>query len=74
MSTLAPELANLSIAERIQLVEDLWDSIAEDSPDSLSLNPAQLAELERRLSEHDADPATAIAWEQVRAELFQNKS
>jgi putative addiction module component (TIGR02574 family) len=74
MSALGPQLAKLSISERIQLVEDLWDSIAEESPESLSLNQAQLSELERRLREHDADPASAISWEQVRSELFQNKS
>jgi putative addiction module component (TIGR02574 family) len=74
MSALAPQFAKLSIAERIQLVEDLWDSIAQESPDAVSLSQAQLVELERRLGEHDADPASAISWEQVRAELFQSKS
>jgi putative addiction module component (TIGR02574 family) len=45
------ELRKLSVAERIQLVEDLWDSIAADS--DLPLTDAQKAELDRRLSMPD---------------------
>ena len=74
MSALSRQLAELSIAERIQLVEDLWDSIADEYPAVMSLNPEQVAELQRRLHQHEADPASAISWEQVRAELFQNKT
>jgi putative addiction module component (TIGR02574 family) len=70
---LNPEIAKLSLAECIQLVEDLWDSIAEETQGGATLSAAQGAELERRLREHDADPSTAIPWEQVRAELFQSK-
>ena len=73
MAALAPEFAKLSLAERIQLAEDLWDSIAQDSPEAVSLDQAQTEELDRRLREHDAEPSTAIPWEQVRAELFQKK-
>ncbi|WP_029918828.1 addiction module protein [Nevskia soli] len=73
MSALAPEFAKLSVAERIQLAEDLWDSIAQDAPEALSLDQAKLAEIERRLREHDADPSTAVAWEQLRTELFKGK-
>jgi putative addiction module component (TIGR02574 family) len=34
------------------------------------LTDAQKAELERRVSEHDADPSTALEWSAVRAELW----
>jgi putative addiction module component (TIGR02574 family) len=63
----------LSIAERLQLVEDIWDSIAEEAredPDALPLSEEQLAEVRRRQEEHRRDPGSAIPWEQVRAELF----
>ena len=39
---------DLSIAERLRLVEDIWDSIAAESG-ALPLTPAQAAELDRRL-------------------------
>ena len=63
------EFRHLSVAERIQLVEDIWDSIAEH-PDAVPLTDAQRTEIDRRLAEHHRDPASAIPWEQVRAELL----
>ena len=64
------ELLKLSVAERIQLVEDLWDSIAAD-PEALPLTEEQKAELERRLAEHKADPNSAIPWSEVRERLYK---
>ena len=61
-------LRTLSVAERIQLVEDLWDSIAEDS-EQLTLSGAQMAELDRRLEEYQQNPDQGIAWEEVRDRL-----
>ena len=64
-------LRRLSIDERLQLVEDLWDTIAQEAPDeALPLTPELAAELDRRIAEHDADPDSAIPWEQVRRELL----
>jgi putative addiction module component (TIGR02574 family) len=64
------ELRKLSIAERIQLAEDLWDSIALDVATAPGLTAAQRQELQRRLREHENDPSAAVPWEQVRAELM----
>jgi putative addiction module component (TIGR02574 family) len=64
------ELLKLSVAERIQLVEDLWDSIAAD-PEGLPLTDAQKAELDRRLEEHEMDPDSAVSWEAVRERLYK---
>ncbi len=63
-------MLKLSVPERIQLAEDLWDSIAAD-PEALPLTDAQQAEIERRLAEHARDPDSAISWEEVRARLRQ---
>lgn len=68
------EYMKLSVSERIQLVEDIWDSIAVEAPDTVKLSQAQKAELHRRAVEHRADPATAVPWEQVRAKLFLDKA
>lgn len=62
------ELLKLSEAERIQLAQDLWDSIPPAS-EALPLTEEQLRELERRLAEHRADPSSAIPWEEVRPRL-----
>jgi len=64
-------LRRLSIAERLQLVEDLWDSIAQDSPDeAMPLTPELAAELDRRLKEHERDPAAGRPWPEVRTEIL----
>lgn len=68
------EYMTLSVSERIQLVEDIWDSIAAEAPDTVKLSQAQKSELHRRVVEHHADPSTAVPWEQVRAKLFSNKT
>ncbi|HEX5723899.1 MAG TPA: GNAT family N-acetyltransferase [Longimicrobiaceae bacterium] len=71
MSTIdLSELLKLSEAERIQLAQDLWDSIPAES-DALALSEEQIAELDRRLAEHEADPASAISWEEARARLHE---
>lgn len=64
------DLLHLSVAERIQLVEDLWDSIATE-PEAMELTQAQKEELDRRMAEHKSDPGSAIPWEDVRARLRQ---
>ena len=64
------ELLKLSVTERIQLAEDLWDSIASE-PEALPLTDAQRAEIERRLAEHDRAPESAILWEEARTRLHQ---
>lgn len=64
-------LRELSVAERLQLVEELWDSIAQEAPEeALPITPELAAELDRRLAEHRAYPEAAIPWETVRAEVM----
>ncbi len=63
----------LSIAERILLVEDIWDSIAA-SPEEVPLTDAQRAELDRRLAAYEADPQAGSSWEDVEAELWGRPS
>jgi putative addiction module component (TIGR02574 family) len=61
--TVTIEHMKLSVSERIQLVEDIWDSIATEAPDAVVLSQVQKVELHRRLAAHRADPSTAIPWE-----------
>jgi putative addiction module component (TIGR02574 family) len=62
------ELLRLSDVERMQLAQDLWDSIPPDSA-AYALTDEQRMEYRRRLAEHDADPDSAIPWEEARARL-----
>lgn len=60
------ELLKLSPQDRIQIAEDLWDSL--DAKD-LPLTDEQAAELERRMAELERDPSIGIPWEDVKASL-----
>ncbi len=65
---LLKELMELSAAERIQLAEDLWDSV---SPEEFPpLTDEQKAEIDRRIDAHEKDPGRASPWEEVRARLW----
>jgi putative addiction module component (TIGR02574 family) len=62
------EISQLSIAERIQLAEDLWDSIMERQ-DELPLSDAQKQELDRRLENYQRNPTSGSTWEEVKQRL-----
>jgi len=70
MSRAQFDFSKLSIAERIQLAEDLWDSIPEEGAD-LPLTEAQKAELDRRLEDLEHNPDAGESWEVVRARLYE---
>jgi putative addiction module component (TIGR02574 family) len=61
-------LDRLSVAERILLVEELWDSIA-DEAEQLPLTEAQEQDLQRRLAAYKANPKAGSSWEEVKARL-----
>lgn len=57
------DLLHLSVAERIQLVADLWDSVAAESavhPDRVPVSDPQQRELLRRSEAHRRNPAEAV--------------
>lgn len=56
---------DLSPAEKLQLVEDLWDDLAA-SPESVPVHEWQKQELARRKARLMANPASALTWEAVK--------
>jgi len=52
----------LSAEERLNLIEQLWDSL---EADDVPLTEAQRAELDRRVEEMDRDAVRGIPWEDV---------
>ncbi len=62
------DIQQLSIPERVQLVQAIWESIARDT-DALPLTDAQRLELDRRLIEYERNPADTISWEEIRRDL-----
>lgn len=65
---LPEEILELSVSERIELVQDIWDSIAQ-VPETLELNEEQKAELRSRLAFYRANPETGIAWEDLKQKI-----
>ena len=65
---LLEEAKKRPFAEKMQLVEDLWDAIAEEAAQK-RLSDAQRQLLEARLRESDANPDDGKPWDEVRAEI-----
>ncbi len=59
----------LDIDERLELMHEIWDSIASE-PGRTHLTVSQRRELERRLAEHEANPEDVVSWEEVKAEAL----
>jgi putative addiction module component (TIGR02574 family) len=66
------DILSLSIAERIELIGDLWDSMAE-VPEAIALTEAQQAELDRRLDAHRQNPSAGAPWPVVRERIAKRK-
>ena len=59
------QIGNLSAAEKLELLDVLWESLEDDPP----LTDVQRAELDYRVTRYEQNPAGVIPWEQVRAGL-----
>lgn len=68
MNITRADILKLSVSERIQLVEDIWDSIAE-VPESVLLTDEQKAELDRRLDAYRKNPGEGSPWDMVRKRI-----
>jgi len=64
---LIEEAMQLPSDERVQLGEEIWNSVIDD--EQWMPTPEQLAEARRRLEEHRRNPSTAIPAERVLARL-----
>ena len=68
MSTQLSDILRLTVAERIQLAEDIWDSVVA-FPESVPLTDAQKEELDRRLQAHARNPNEGISWDELKNKL-----
>jgi putative addiction module component (TIGR02574 family) len=72
MSVRIEDILALSVKKRLELVEEIWDSLA-SNPEAIPLTSAQRNELDRRKREHRADPSAARPWSEVRDRLQKRK-
>lgn len=68
MSVDYSHLYQLGVAEKLQLVEDLWDSIAEGQ-EPLPLLDWQKEELRRRKEWHLKNPDAGSSWKEVKQRI-----
>lgn len=66
------QFLELSVAERVQLAEDIWDSLAASQED-IPVTDAQREELDRRLDAHARAPEAALPWDEVRGRLKKSR-
>ncbi len=66
------ELKRFSIAEKILIVEELWDSIAADQ-ESFGLTGEQRDELDRRVADYYLSPDDGYSWKDVKNRIKSMK-
>jgi putative addiction module component (TIGR02574 family) len=71
-SETSQEVKKLSVAERILLVEEIWDTIAAEQ-ESLEVTEAQKRELDRRLEAYESSPGDGSSWEEVKQRIMAHK-
>lgn len=70
-SDLVKQIKKMSVAERILLVEEIWDDIAREN-EGFELSEYQKEELERRLQSFYHNPSQARTWEEIKAEFLKS--
>jgi len=58
------DINELTPDERLELIEELWNSLSERQ-DALALTKAQTEELDRRIDEMDRDQSLGEPWQDV---------
>jgi putative addiction module component (TIGR02574 family) len=68
MSSDPASVFDLSPAEKLQLVEDLWDDLAA-APEAVPIYDWQKEELARRKANFEKNPSPGVTWEEVQARI-----
>ncbi len=71
-SAVLSELKKFSTAEKILIVEELWDSIAAEQ-ESFGLTGEQREELDRRVADYYSSPDDGCSWEDVKNRIRSMK-
>lgn len=69
MTIALEQIRQMPVSQRIQLVEDIWDTMVAEDAD-FPLSSGQLSELDKRRAEMIADPSIGIPWSEAKARLL----
>lgn len=67
--SLLADVIRLPVAVRLQLIDEIWDTLPDDSLPPLS--DEWIAEIQKRSAEYDTGLAETVSWEQVKAEALR---
>jgi putative addiction module component (TIGR02574 family) len=62
------DILKLTVSERLDLIETIWESISDTSAE-IPLTEAQRREIDRRLDQYAVSPPRLRTWEEVRARI-----
>lgn len=65
-------ILRLNVSERIQLAEDVWDSIV-SLPEAVPLTDKQKKELDRRLSAYHENPSLGSPWKEIKKRILSTR-
>lgn len=67
--TLLADATRLPVADRIQLIDAIWDTLPADALPPLS--DEWTVEIRRRSAEYDSGCVETVPWEQIKAEALR---
>lgn len=70
-SLLSEQILSLTVTEKLQLIEDIWDSVAIHA-EQIPLSQSQKQELDRRLSSYHNLENQGDNWENVKKRIIKN--
>ena len=68
-----PDLRQLSPADKLSLVTELWDDLA-SQPDEIPVTSEQIAELDRRMAAYRKDPTQVTTWAAIKSRILSGGS
>lgn len=68
MNPLIRSINKLSTAEKLQLVEDLWDNLSA-TPEAVPIHDWQKEELDRRKEKLARNPDSGVEWEDAKRRI-----
>jgi putative addiction module component (TIGR02574 family) len=69
IESLLADAVRLPVADRIQLIDAIWDTLPEES--LVPLSDEWISEIQRRSAEYDSGSAKAVSWQEIRAEALR---
>jgi putative addiction module component (TIGR02574 family) len=70
----AVDVHQLSRDERLELIEQLWDSLSDEERDSLPLTAEQEKELDRRLDALEKEGPVGLSTDELRDQIRRRQS